>query len=63
MKCAHTHAQRGKKVCLHLRDGRKVLGKFVERTGKFVVLDVGRFRGVDIRQLSIVGKHAQEQLS
>ena len=63
MKTPHTSAPRGKRVCLHMRDGRKVIGKFVERTGKFIVLDCGRFRGIDIAQMSIVGRAAAEALT
>ena len=47
-KAPHTSTTPGKRVTLHLRDGSQVHGRFRERTGQFVVLDTGRYRGRDI---------------
>ncbi len=50
----HTSAPTGKRVRLVLRTGGEVEGRFLERTGQFVVLDTGRFRGKDIQRFFIV---------
>jgi hypothetical protein len=55
MKTPHTSCQRGKRVKLGLRNGESICGRFVERTGKFIVLDVGRYRGSEISSFSIIG--------
>ena len=50
----HTSAPKGKRVHVRLRDGEVIEGKFVERTGKFVVLDQCRIRARDIDQFYII---------
>jgi len=50
----HTSTNPGKRVRLRLRDGRAIEGRFVERTGKFVVLDAGRFRGSEIERFHVL---------
>ena len=53
-KSPHTSTNPGKRVRLVLRDGTHVEGRFKERTGQFVVLDEGRFRGRDIDKFIVV---------
>lgn len=50
----HTSTNPGKRVKLQLRDGSQVEGKFKERTGQFVALDNGRYRGVDIEKFIVI---------
>ena len=42
----------GARVIAFLRDGSQVIGKFVERKGRFVVLDNARIPTNQLRQLS-----------
>lgn len=49
----HTSTTPGKRVRLVLRDGTVVESKFRERTGQFVVLEAGRYRGRDIAQFIV----------
>lgn len=53
-KAPHTSTRRGKKVRLVMRNGDEHEGKFKERTGQFVALDIGRFEGRDIKQFIVV---------
>lgn len=41
-----------------MRDGSRVDGRFRERTGKFIVLDTGRYEGRDVDKF-IVPKGAK----
>lgn len=50
----HSSTHPGKRVRVVLRDGSEAEGKFIERTAKFVVLDVGKYRMRDIDQFIIV---------
>lgn len=50
----HTSTQPGKRVRLVLRDGTSIESKFRERTGQFVVLESGRYRGRDIAQFILI---------
>lgn len=52
MKWPHTHYARGKRVRVVLRDGTRVVGKFVERRARFVVLDTAR---IHVRQIKGMG--------
>lgn len=53
MKTPHTSCARGTKVRLVLRNGDVIVAKFVERTGKFIVLEGHRLRGVDLKSFGI----------
>jgi hypothetical protein len=53
MKTPHTCCRKGKRVRLALRNGEVIFGKFIERTGKFIILDIGRYRGNEISAFSI----------
>lgn len=54
-KTPHTSAMPGTRVSIKLHDDTIVVGKFKERTGKFIVLyDGQRFRTRDIRSFMIV---------
>lgn len=50
-KACHTSMQTGARVIAWMRDGSHVIGKFKERKGRFVVLDVARIDVKDLRQL------------
>lgn len=52
MKTPHTHYTRGKAVWVKLRDGQRIIGKFVERKGRFVTLDVAR---IEMRAVAAMG--------
>lgn len=52
MKCPHTHFTRGKRVFIILRDGTHVVGKFQDRTSRYVILDTGRYATDQIRSMS-----------
>lgn len=64
MKTPHTSAHPGKMVRVVLKDGTVIVDKFVERTGKFVVLRGCKLRGAQIKSLTIYrqsqskGEHA-----
>jgi len=50
----HTSARKGKRVIVTLKNGKKILDKFVERTGKGIVLEKNGFiRGRDLRAMTI----------
>lgn len=51
-KACHTSMKTGARVIAFLRDGSRVVGKFIERKGRFVVLDNARIATGDLRQLS-----------
>ena len=53
-KSPHTSTNPGKRVRLVLRDGSQVEGCFKERTGQFIVLEEGRFRGRDVDKFIVV---------
>jgi len=53
MKSPHTNCPRGCRVRIVLRTGEIVVDRFVERTGKFVVLRERRLRGAEIKSFSI----------
>jgi hypothetical protein len=42
----------GARVVAFLRDGTQIIGKFVERKGRFVVLDNARIPTNQLRQLA-----------
>lgn len=50
-RAGHTSAKKGARVVAFMRDGRQIVGKFVEKKGRFVVLDVARIPTDEIRQL------------
>ena len=54
MRTPHTSFRRGKAVHVVLRDGTTFDDKFVERTGKFVILEnYGRLKAGNISSMSI----------
>lgn len=56
MKTPHTSCKKGKTVRVVLRSGVVLIDKFVERTGKFVILKNNRLTGDSISSLSIYKK-------
>lgn len=52
MKCPHTNFDRGTRVRVALRNGETIVGKFIERTPKFVVLDCARLTGRQIKNIT-----------
>lgn len=53
MKTPHTSCMRGTRVRVVLRDGSVIIDRFVERTGKFIVLAGHRLRGGEVKAFSI----------
>lgn len=53
MKTPHTSCARGTRVRVVLRTGEVIVAKFLERTGKFVLLEGHRLRGGDIKNFGI----------
>jgi small nuclear ribonucleoprotein (snRNP)-like protein len=52
LRTPHTHYAKGKTVWIKLRDGSTLTGKFVERKGKFVVLDNAKVLTNQIRAMT-----------
>jgi hypothetical protein len=52
MRMPHTHYTKGKTVWLRLKSGAEHVGRFVERKGRFVVLDCGKFTTKDLAAMS-----------
>lgn len=50
-KACHTTIKTGAKALAILRDGTQVIGKFIERKGRYVVLDTTRINVADLRSL------------
>lgn len=53
MKTPHTSCARGTRVRVVLRNGDVIIAKFLERTGKFLVLEGYRLRGGDVKTFGI----------
>ncbi|MDR5777587.1 MULTISPECIES: hypothetical protein [unclassified Caballeronia] len=53
MKTPHTCCARGTRVRVVLRNGDVIVDRFVERTGKFVVLAKHRIRGGELKSFGI----------
>jgi hypothetical protein len=53
MKTPHTSCPRGTRVRIVLRNGDVIIDRFVERTGKFIVLAGHRLRGGELKSFSI----------
>lgn len=52
MKTPHTSTRRGQRVKLVMRDKSEVIGKFVDRTGQFIVVEIdGRAKRIEGRNL------------
>lgn len=51
-RACHTSMKTGARAIAFLRDGKQIIGKFVERKGRFVVLDNARIPVSELRQLS-----------
>lgn len=49
MRTPHTSIRRGKRVKVTLKDGVVVIGKFLDRTGNFVILDNCKIRAGEIK--------------
>jgi hypothetical protein len=55
----HMSVQRGKTVMVHLRDGRKLIKKFLEQNNNYVYfMDNTRQRKDEIRTISIYKKQS-----
>lgn len=55
MRIPHTSCHRGKRVKVVLKNGTEVIGRFENRTDKWIVLkDVGRINKADIRAFIIL---------
>ena len=48
----HTHFPRGRRVRVVLRDGTVIVGKFMERTSRHIVLDSHRIRTNTLRSVT-----------
>lgn len=53
MKSPHTSCPRGTKVRVVTRGGEVIIDRFVERTGKFIVLRGRRLRGDELKSFTI----------
>jgi hypothetical protein len=51
-RACHTSMKTGARVIAFLRDGSQIVGKYVERKGRFVVLDNARIPTDKLRQLA-----------
>lgn len=56
-KMGHTTVYRGKKILLFFRDGRKLITKFIERKGRFVITEAGRYTTDEVYHVSIYKSH------
>ncbi len=52
----HTTFRRGKRVIVKLRNGDYIIDKFVERTGKFIILENHMLKPIDILSMGIYKK-------
>lgn len=52
MRTPHTHYTKGKTVWVKLRNGEEVIGKFMERKGRYVVLDNAKIQMQAISAMS-----------
>lgn len=52
MRTPHTHYRKGKTLWIRLRNGNTLVGKFVERKGRFVILNCGKFLVKDISAIT-----------
>ena len=50
-RACHTAMKTGARVLAILRDGSRIIGKFKERKGRFVVLDNARIEVSNLRSL------------
>lgn len=53
MSTPHTSCRKGKRVLVIMKDGRRIVDKFAERKGNYVVLDSVRLWAGDIRAFTI----------
>lgn len=53
-RLGHTSVQRGKKVMLFFHDGRKEVTKFIEKKGRHIVTELGRFPTSEVYKISIL---------
>ena len=49
----HTSCKRGKRVLVIIKDGRRIIKKFIERTGNYVLLEDEKLWAGDIRAFAI----------
>lgn len=52
-KLGHTTVYRGKKILVFFRNGEKLLTKFIEKKGKFIVTEAGKWSTADVYKISI----------
>lgn len=53
-KCPHTSCRKGTTVRIVLRTGEVIIDKFIDRTGKFVILEkYGRIKPSEIKSFGI----------
>lgn len=58
----HTRCTKGKRVRIVLHSGEEIIGKFFERTGKFVVLEGNvRIAGRNIRSFGLYREHEPQK--
>jgi hypothetical protein len=61
MRVPHTATRRGKRVKIILRNGSELVGKFLDRTDRWVELDTGRVMKSDIRSFIIIKGYKDER--
>ena len=52
-KATHTSFQKGKRVVLQFRGGRKLIAKFIETKGRRMIFEEGEFRTDEIKSATI----------
>lgn len=52
-KLGHTSVWRGKRVMLFFHDGHKLVTRFIEKKGKFIVTEAGKFSTQEVYNLAI----------
>ena len=60
-KQPHTEFRKGQKVMVMFKNGTKIIGKYIEKHSKGVVLDVGSFSTKSIRQVVIYKNQTNEE--
>lgn len=52
-KLGHTTVYRGKKILVFFRSGEKLLTKFIEKKGRFIVTETGKWSTDEVYKISI----------
>lgn len=50
----HTSCQKGKRVLVRLKNGKRIVGKFIEKKGRYVYLENHKIESGRIKSLTIV---------